>query len=156
MDVQTVTVVITGISIIIGVILSLNTRKQEVETRQAQLFMQYRTFSSEEYMKSYQDVMRRQDWTTWDEYMENYSTTVNPDAAAKVTHIANTFNTIAFLAEEGLVDVQLIYRFNGPAFINAWERLEPYVIGIRKHFNFPTYCASFEWLYKQFKTIQET
>jgi hypothetical protein len=40
MDVQTATVVVTGISIVIGVILSINSRKQELETRQAQLFMQ--------------------------------------------------------------------------------------------------------------------
>lgn len=54
MDVQTITVVITGISIIIGVILSLNSRKQELETRQAQLFMQiYNRWNSQEITKSY-------------------------------------------------------------------------------------------------------
>jgi nitrate reductase gamma subunit len=40
MDVQTATVVITGISIIIGIIVFILSRRQETETRQAALFME--------------------------------------------------------------------------------------------------------------------
>lgn len=40
MDVQTATVVITGISIIIGIIVYILSRQHELETRQAQLFME--------------------------------------------------------------------------------------------------------------------
>jgi hypothetical protein len=57
MDVQTATVVITGISIIIGVILSINSRKQELETRQAQLFMQvYGQWTTPEFAKAYAET----------------------------------------------------------------------------------------------------
>jgi hypothetical protein len=54
MDVQTATVVVTGISIIIGIIVFIVSRKQELETRQAALFMQvYDRWSSRDAVKAY-------------------------------------------------------------------------------------------------------
>jgi hypothetical protein len=154
LNLEIVSIVIACASITVGVISVIVKNRRDVKTREAQLFMQHRAGSTEEGAKSWSDVMYRQDWTTWDEYMEKYSLAVNPDASAKVLNLAVSYNTLGFLAREGLIGVNLIYRFNGPNIINAWERLEPYVRGIRPIYH-PTFCDSFEWLYKQFKKIQE-
>jgi hypothetical protein len=54
MDIQTATVVVTGISIITGIIVFIVSRKQELETRQAALFMQvYDRWSSRDAVKAY-------------------------------------------------------------------------------------------------------
>jgi len=79
---------------------------------------------------------------------------VNTDAAAKVLYSTERFNTLAFFVKEGLIDFKLLYRFNPRFVIGAWERLEPYVMGVRKISN-PKYGDSFEWLYKQYKREQE-
>ena len=154
LNLEIISVVIACASITVGVISLLIRNRREVKTREVQLFLQYRAQVTLEGGKTYQDVMNRQDWKTWDEYIEKYSAAVNPDAATKVVWVANRFNIIGFLVKEGLIDFKLLYRHNRYNVIRTWERLEPYVMNVRKLGN-PTVFDSFEWLYKQYKREQQ-
>ena len=155
LNLEIISVVIACASITVGVISLLIRNRREVKTREVQLFLQYSARRTEEGFKTYQEVMSRQDWKTFDEFWEKYGPTVNPDAAAKVFWLVSRYNVLGFLVKEGLIDFKLIYRYNPRNIIRAWERFEPYVMGVRKRFNNPTLYDSFKWLYKQNKREQQ-
>ena len=95
--------------------------------------MEHRVTSTFEGLRHWQDVMYHQDWTTWEEYVENYSVRVNPEAAAKVMYIGNTFHTLGVLAREKLIDPKFIYEHDRHSVVLTWNRLKPYVIGVREN-----------------------
>jgi hypothetical protein len=86
MDLQTVTVLITGISVIIAAVnsifssrraeeqraLTLKTQQQALETRQAQLFMQiYNRWSTKEFADAYEKLRFVYKQEEWDAMLEN-------------------------------------------------------------------------------------
>ena len=89
-DVQTVSVVIAAISVVIGVTNSILTnrraesrRQMELETRQVEFYMRHFAVSYEA-VKLVHEVMYCQDWKTYDEYVEKYTTRVNLEAASQL------------------------------------------------------------------------
>ena len=70
MDVQTATVVITGISIIIGIIVFILSRRQEMETRQAALFMEiYNRWSTKTTAEQYGRIRYSYDIQNFDGHL---------------------------------------------------------------------------------------
>jgi hypothetical protein len=138
---------------VIGVANSILTNKRaegrrqiELVTRQEELFMEHGATNTYEGLKHWQDVMYRQDWKTWDEYWEKYSVRVNPEAAAKVMYIANIFQTLGVLVREKLIDSKFIYKQDPHSVVLTWNRLKPYVIGVRENLGYPKLYDGFEWL----------
>ena len=162
-DLQTVSIVIAAISVVIGVANSILTNRRaerrrqiELETRQEELFMEYRATTTYEGLRHWQDVMYRQDWKTWDEYWEKYSTRVNLEAATKVMYIANLFHTLGVLARERLIDPKFIYKQDPHSVVLTWNRLKPYVIGVRKNLGIHQLYEAFEWLANLMTEMQES
>jgi type II secretory pathway pseudopilin PulG len=80
MDVQTVSIVIAAVSVVIGVINSIMSnqkadqqRQTEIDTRQAELFMQvYQRFNTREFRQALQNVLYIQEYRGWDEFLQQY------------------------------------------------------------------------------------
>jgi hypothetical protein len=161
-DYQTLSIIIACIGVtasaIVGVASIVSKNRRDIKTREAQLYYQInsRTTGTKESLKDWHDVMIRQDWTSWDEYMENYSPRVNPEAAAKVAWLANFWQTLGVLARENLIDPKFSYRNYPKNAITAWNRLKPYVMGVRELYNNPQAFDAFEWLANKMKKIQES
>ena len=162
MDVQTATVLITGISVIIAAVnsiyssrraeaqraLTLKTQQQALETRQAQLFMQvYHRWSSIEVTKGYgflryqyPDISGKQLYNlTVDPYDEEKFVTVHS--------LYQYFEGLAVLVEEGLIDIDLVKNLFSRRIIWFWERMEELSLFIRQHLKDPTQYDSLERLY---------
>ncbi|MCW4040718.1 MAG: hypothetical protein NWE83_08210 [Candidatus Bathyarchaeota archaeon] len=124
MDVQTIMVVITGVSIIIGVILSLSSRKQELETRQAQLFMDVnQRFNSAEMRRSLQKVLYVEDWTNYEDWAQKYG--LQSDLWVAITQIGSYFGGLGVYVERGLIDPTMIDDLMGEYIIAYWDKLTP-------------------------------
>ena len=160
-DLQTVSIVIAAVSVVIGVANSIlnneraeRRRQLEQETRQAEFYMQFYK-NTYEYTKHWQDVLYRQDWKTWDEYWEKYSSRVNPEAAAKVLEVARRYETLGSLVREKLIDPKFLYKQDPHSAVLTWERLKPIVMGVRKNLNITNWGKSFEYLVNLMREMQK-
>jgi len=169
-DVQTVTVVIAGISVIIGVINSIlasrraekqreltqQTQQLTLETRQAQLFMQiYNAWSSTDVTKSY-GFLRYQHPDKEGEELFNFCITPYVPENFMAIHCLNQyFEGIAVLVETGLLDIKLVENLFSRRIIWFWERMETMFTFVRKRLDDPTQYDSIERLYHELKKREQ-
>jgi hypothetical protein len=159
-DIQTVTVVITGISIIIGVILSLNSRKQELETRQAQLFMQiYNRYNTKDFHKTYGATRFIYKWADEHDFLQRYHVlggAENLDAFADYNSMNGFFEGIGVLVKKGLIDVDIVYDLFANRIIWYWEEgFGPLATYWRNRIKDPNLYDSMEYLYNEMKKRQQ-
>jgi hypothetical protein len=182
MDVQTVSVVIAAISVIIGVInsirsnqkadaqrqielktqeLALQTQQQALETRQAELFMQiYNRYNTKDFQKTYGATRFIYKWTDEQDFTQRYhvlSSPENLDAFADYNAMNAFFEGVGVLVKKGLIDVDLVYDLFANRIIWYWEEgfgpLGPYW---RARINDPDLYDSMEYLYHEMKQRQQT
>lgn len=162
MDVQTATVLITGISVIIAAVnsiyssrraetqraLTLKTQQQALETRQAQLFMQvYNLWSSVEVTKGYGFLRYRYPEVEGEELFKITTTPYDEEKFVAVHTMMQYFEGIAVLVEEGLIDIDLVANLFSRRIIWYYERVETLIQFTRKELNDPTQYDSLERLY---------
>jgi hypothetical protein len=151
-DVQTITVVITGISVIIGVILSINSRKQELETRQAQLFMQvYDHWSSRDAVRAYGLIRFKHQWKDLEDWIRQFMPSVNPEGYTDFMTHSVFFEGLGMLVKRNLIDVSMVEDLYSQRIIWYWEQHKPILLEGRKITNDPTQYDSMEYLYNIMK-----
>jgi hypothetical protein len=161
-DLQTISVVIAAMSVVIGVINSiLSSRRAEktmrttLETRQAQLFMQLYTKLNERELHSIGgEILNLWEWSDFDEFMEKYGPENNFEDFNKFSMVGTYFNGIGILVSENLVDIRLVTRFG--SVVNAfWEKIEPIIEDWRELYNFPRMLSDTEYLYNEMQKYIE-
>jgi hypothetical protein len=136
--------------------LSLKAQEQALETRQTQLLMQiYQELNSEETQKSWAELVN-QEIIDYEDYIQKYDSSVNPNHYAKRVHIWYSFNTIGELLRQGLIDPDLLQRWlQGPWVIVMWEKWESIIRETRVRGR-PNLWAGFEYLYNEMKRIRDS
>ena len=87
------------------------TQQQQLETRQAQLFMQiYNKFSESDFMEKYEIVMRKVTYESYEDYVEKYINKNQMNENIMVGSLLTYFEGIGVLLEDGLVDPEKIVR----------------------------------------------
>lgn len=116
--------------LVVGVIIAIQqlrdikqTRETELETRQAQLFMQIYNSLREEKFQNYLMELRQWKAKDYDEMMEKYGK--NPDAIAKMNYVTSFFEGVGVLVEEGLLDIKLVYNLISTFLFNYWLSMPP-------------------------------
>ena len=132
MDIQTISIVLAGIGIFIAAINSIissrkadQQRQTEIETSQAELFIQlYQRYITREFRAAI-TAMRQWSWNDYEDFMQKYGPATNPDA--HTLHIAteNVFEGIGVLVQRGLIDSSLVMDLVWYALGNYWERFGP-------------------------------
>jgi hypothetical protein len=160
-DLQTVLTYLTLVSVPVGVfyhIMTLNnTRKnqqQQLETRQAQLFMNiYDTFSSKPYQKDRERMFQIWAYDDFDDFFNKYGPDVDPDEHAIWDMFCSHFEGIAVLVRRGLIDSQLVYDLMYTSIIMFWEKYETILLGLRERSG-PRTWRDIEYLYNEMKRLQ--
>ena len=101
------------------------TQWMQLETRQAQLFIQIsnQTLNNPAFMKGYY-VIRDNEWGSFDEYLE-FLGEPGSENYNDVFLVGGILETIGVLVEEGLVDIRLISSLMARIVITYYEKLEP-------------------------------
>ena len=130
-------------------------QQQQLETRQAQLFMQiYTIYHSEEFIKSIEGIMKWE-YTDYDEYMSKYGVDANPEAHMMYRKLFGYLEGLGVLVRRGFIDASLVDDLMSGAILIYWEKLEPYIVERRKRLNWPQVGEQIEYLYNQVKPIAE-
>ena len=121
--------------LVIGVIIALqqlrdikHTRKTELETRQAQLFMQiYNRFNSKAFVSQLNDLRFRWNITEFDDFMQKYGPFTNPEGWDSMASTTYFLEGIGVLMKKGLIDPEIVDDLMSGVIVSVWEKIEPSV-----------------------------
>jgi hypothetical protein len=152
-ELQTVSVMIAALSVVVGVTYYIFNLRMTLETRQAQLFMQlYSIYESKDFMKDYTDIWRYE-YTDINDWMQKYHPLKNPEAYASFMRIGRFYEGVGILVEKKLIPMELVVQLMREAILFNWDRLKVYAYGQREVTNLPIW-AHFEKLAQEIKSMQ--
>ena len=139
--------VLTGIGVIVSILYYSNvlrnanrTQKQQLETRQTQLFMNiYNTASSKEYVKDRERMMHLWEFDDLDDFYSKYGLDTNPDESSVWAMFLQHYEGIAVLVKRGLIDSDLVYDLMYDSIIGFWNKFEPIIMAIREEYSPKTF-----------------
>ena len=163
-DIQTVLTYLTLISVPVGVfyhIMTLrNTRKNQemqLETRQAQLFMQlYDKTMSKEFTDAHKEFsgLRFDDYTEYKDWIMNLPE--NPKKYDAWAYLATFYEGLGLLVMEGLASIRMVSVFMGSTIIGFYERFGgEYVHKLREETGSKGTLSETEYLYNEIKKYLE-
>jgi hypothetical protein len=162
-DIQTIGILLTGLAVSIAAIyytltLRYSRRNQDLqlETRQAQLFMQIYDHSFDvEFVRLRQEIENHWKWENSDDYMKKYSVWADTKLSSMWSSLMLYYEGIGVLLNRGLIDATLIDDLMAGAIIRFWEKFGPLIYEWRKSLNRPYLAEWVEYLYNQIKPIIE-
>ena len=142
-DVQTVSIAIASVSVVVGVIYySLQIRHQN-RMRQTELTMRlYQQFGSKEFMDSWWQVINRED-KDYNEYVKEYG-------ATELLQISTYFEGVGIMLHRKLLDIDMAIEFFGEPIRRLWEKNKT----IMKQMHADK-CFWFEYLYNEMKKREQ-
>jgi hypothetical protein len=150
-DLVTIFGVIAGFSYYILTV--QNTRKnqkQQLETRQAQLFMRlYETFSSREFRKQLDEVIFKIQYSDWEDMNQNYNREKNYDQLLSWFTVGSFFEGLGVLVKHNLINMAIVDDLLGTSIKITWEKMGPIEKESRKRFDAPRTFDDFEYLYNE-------
>jgi hypothetical protein len=132
-------------------------RARELETRQAQLFMQiYNRFSDKDFVEAVNNVVYENPpiYKNFDEYHAKYIEN-NPEYDRMVKQIIYTLEGAGVLVNRGLIDVSYVDDLFSSIVIGFWESIKPAIVEARTRFNTPQIDEWLEYLYERVKDVAE-
>ena len=139
--------VLTGIGVIVSILYYSNvlrnanrTQKQQLETRQTQLFMNiYNTSSSKDYVKDRERMMHLWEFDDLDDFYSKYGLDANPEEASVWSMFLQHYEGIAVLVKRGLIDSDLVYDLMYDSITGFWNKFEPVILAIREEYSPKTF-----------------
>ena len=127
----------------------------QLETRQAQLFMQvYNQWSSRDSVKAFARIRYGDfEWTDLEDFMEKYGPG-NPDAFADQLTMNHFFDGLGVLVKKGLIDISLVRDLFSQRIIWFWERNKDTFYELRIFTGDPTQYYHIEYLYHELKKLE--
>lgn len=146
--------------LLVGVVIALQqlrdikkTRETELETRQAQLFMEmYRDFKRSDIQKAYNDVVNVWKWDSIEEFNEKYGRRNNYDEFHKYMIVYSVYEGLGVLIYRKLIDVTMIEELMRSYVVSFWEKMAPIIYEWRVQY--PLAAEWMEYLYNEVKKIE--
>lgn len=161
---QTIGVLSAATAAVIGVRSYINSNKRaeeartrELDTRQAQLFMQiYNRFSDKDFVEAVNSVVYENPpiYKNYDEYHAKYIEN-NPEYDRMVKQIIYTLEGTGVLVSRGLIDVSYVDDLFSSIVISFWESIKPCIVECRIRYNMPQIDEWLEYLYGRVKDVTE-
>ena len=161
-SIETISIVIAAVSVVIGVINSIRSnqkaeeqRQTEIETRQAQLFMDlYETYRNKDFRKQFYQFMYHMNWTDYDNFKKDLESETGLESVSDLGALMGYFEGIGFLVKQNLISEDYVLDVFAPTLSLVWEKYEPYALEERKAWNLPLH-KNFEYLYNVMKQRQQ-
>jgi len=153
--IQTVSVVITALSVALGIGMGVIQFRNLVKTRQIQLYMDlYNKIMEKDLLRYYVEVLLLWKWKDTNDFFEKYGPEKNLDEFIKFSLVTSYLENMGLVLNENLVDVRLVAILIGSTVQGFWEKYEPIIIEMRRRWNTPRVMPMTEYLYKQVKSVR--
>jgi hypothetical protein len=159
-DIQTVSIVVAAVGVLIAAVNSVITSRQanqqremELKARRAQLTTQlYNDFRKPEYLLLLGKAIQM-NWRDFDDFQTKYNPVENMDERMPYSMWSTYFDLMGVLLREGLIDIDLVNGFM-PPMLAFWKKFEPYIFEYREREKIPQYFTGLEYLYNEFMKLQ--
>ena len=147
-DVQTIALVLTGLSITASIIYYASNLRNANKTRRAQIAMSfYSHVTNKEFWGQWTRVLFQQNWTTFREWDEGWGPLVNSEAATEVYTVVQMFVGAGAILKEGVIDAETLFQFLPQLTIRvSYDRYRPWIEGLRMAYNDPEFAKMFDYL----------
>lgn len=147
-DIQTLSIVVAAISVVIGVIMSLLSIRNFANSRKAALFTDFQSRAYDtDFMKDLLVINSGWSWNDVDDFMEKYGPETNPDAFAKFSAVGSYFDGMGTLLRVKLIDSKHIPELTAIAIIGFWEKIESIARDMALLFRRPEAFGDIKYLY---------
>ena len=128
-------------------------QKMQLETRQAQLFMQVYNRWSDRELTRMQMEFQTWEWDDYDDWVEKYES--NLDAKSLRATIGMFYEGVGVLIKRGLIDAALVDDLMSTPILSYWRKFEPVIKEARERSGYPQRAEYQEYLYNQILAIAE-
>ena len=161
-EIQTVSIAIASAGVLIAAIYYIlqirhqsRMREIEVETRQAQLFMDlYNHYYSKETMRDEDELIYQWKWKDFEDFWKKYGPETNVEAFSKWDSLETYMKGVGVLVRRKLIDPDLVKDLMGTSIILHWEKFGSVVKEIRRRY-WPHALEGFEYLYDEMKKREQ-
>lgn len=155
-------IAVAAASVVVGVVDSIlsnrrarESRDRELETRQAQFFMQIQdNFHKPEFFNEFADILTWK-WEDYDDFMQKYGPKTNPKAWHSYGSVALFFEGIGVFVYRKLIDVSLVAELMSRHILLFWEKIQPITKEMRRRLDMPLIDLRLEYLYNEIKPVIE-
>jgi hypothetical protein len=121
-DIQTVSIAIATIGLLVGIIYHIISLRNATQTRQAQLYMQFMNIGMDNEL--IKDLMIVNEWVWKD--MEEFSKVVESvDARAKFSTAVQYYNGMSIMVKENLIKLEMIPELLDVSVQTFWKKYQP-------------------------------
>ena len=136
--------------------LELKAQQQNLETRQAQLYMQvYNIMASREFVVADNKLVlewSKQKFTNWADFMDKYGPEANREDYLIWDQMGHIIEGMGVLVKNGLLNVQYVDDLMGGLIIGYWDIFRDAILDFRKINNYPAAWDMTELLYDKLTT----
>ena len=162
MTLQTIGILLTAVTVSIAAIyytLTLRYTKRsqdlQLETRQAQLFMQIynRQYTIEQRRSLH--IINTLEYESRDDFNEKYGPETNPDAYFRIQSLGAYFEGVGVLVKRNLVDPYMVDDLMSGRIIDFWDAVSAFLKEYRESSGDYEAYEHVEYLYEVIKSIQD-
>ncbi len=125
--------------------LALKSQEHQLETRQAQLFMnRYQEYNTPEFLRAVETYFKIS-YKDYDEYDLKYRSDLETDV--QIMKVYSYMEGLGVLVREGYIGIRLIALYISSDIMVTWEIIKPMAYEFRKRNDYPRYLIEFEYLY---------
>jgi len=127
----------------------------QIETRQAQLFMQIFTRQYDIDQRRSLHLLNTLEYEDYDDFIEKYGPENNPDVYFRLSSLGTYFEGVGVLVKRNLVDPAMVDDLMSGRIIDFWEAFGPYILAVRERTGDYEAFEHVEFLYNVIKSIQD-
>jgi DNA-binding ferritin-like protein (Dps family) len=148
-DLDTVASIVTTLSIVVGVVFTILEIRHLGKNRKTEVIMKiYDRFGTREIVEAINRVGNAR-FESIEDYNKKYGFT-------DVTQIAELFEGIGVLLEQGLIDIKMVDKLFGPTLNLLWVRMKPVLYSMREGLNEPFFFSHYEYLINRLNSYRES
>jgi hypothetical protein len=151
--------VLTGIGIIASILYYASvlrnankTQQMQLETRQAQLFMNIynQSYTDPQFQQS-RAVLMTKKWDTFEDFRKIYHLGENadPEFIAAYDYLGSFYEGVGVFVREGFLDIRFVALLMTGNVRNFWERTQPIKDEMRTEYNWPRLLIETEYLHNE-------
>jgi len=99
------------------------TQQMQLETRQAQFYMQFHDKWTQEYIQTHMEILEKWEWSSYEDFMTKYGP--ETENWTKFMIVIAPYENMGLLVYNGLADPKLVWQWTSNMLIYLWEKMEP-------------------------------
>lgn len=153
LDLQTISVIVAALSVVVGVIMSVLSMRNYTNSRRASIFLDFHKQATQEFLEEVSEVLMEWSWDNYEQFIAKYGPQTSLKYWAKFIRIASFFDSMGKLLENKITDAKLIPEALAVTAIAWWEKIESIQEDIANRWQYSKSFNSSKFLYTILKRI---